>query len=65
MAMCFPSIAPRQFGKFHLALKPSATLFHFSGVLGVCKNKETNVNSVVLLMYIIYVKSFYILSSVG
>lgn len=37
MMMCFPSMAPRQFGKFHLVLNSSATRFHSSGVVGVCR----------------------------
>ena len=39
MLICFPSIAPMQCEKFQRLSRPSATRFHSSVVLRVCKNK--------------------------
>ena len=39
--MCFPSIAPMQFGKFHFVLNWKAMLSQSACVVGTCVDRES------------------------
>ena len=62
MVTCFPSIAPKQLGKFHRSWNRSAIFFHSSGVVGnymeqkreIFTNKEQMINNTDHHIYVLY-----------